>query len=54
MLAQALWFGSAAAASAPLRFDERVIGQVDGSPTDIAVARLDRDRRPDIAVAVQR
>ena len=54
VLAQALWFGSAAAASAPLRFDERVIGQVDGSPTDIAVARLDRDRRPDIAVAVQR
>ena len=53
VLAQALWFGSVAAASSPLRLDERVIGQVDGSPTDIAVARLNSDHRPDIAVAVQ-
>lgn len=54
VLAQALWFGSVAAAHSPLRLEERVIGQVDGSPTDIAVARLNRGRTPDIAVAVQR
>ncbi len=54
VLAHALVFGGVAAASAPLRFDERVIGQLDGSPTDMAIARLNTGLRPDIAVAVQR
>jgi len=44
----------AAEASARLRFEARVIGQVDGFATDVAIARMNRDRRPDIAVAVDR
>jgi hypothetical protein len=31
-----------------------VIAQVDGYATDVAIARLDGDRRPDIAVAIDR
>jgi len=53
VLAHALVFGGVAVASPPLRFDERVIGQVEGFPTDIAIARLNAGRRPDLVVAVQ-
>jgi FG-GAP-like repeat len=41
-------------ADARLRFEPEVIGRVDGFASDIAIARLDRDRRPDVAVAVER
>jgi hypothetical protein len=53
-LVQALVFAGVAAASPPLRFEERVIGQVDGYASDIAVARMNADGRPDVAVAVER
>ena len=39
---------------AGLRYEPRVIGRVDGFATDLAIARLDRDRRPDVAVALDR
>jgi FG-GAP-like repeat len=42
-----------ATASGP-RFETEVIAKVDGYPTDVAIARMDADRRPDIAVAIDR
>jgi VCBS repeat protein len=44
----------AGVATAHVQFSERVIGAVSGSASDVAVARLNADRRPDVAVAVVR
>jgi FG-GAP-like repeat len=52
--ATALLFPGAAAAGAQLRFTERVIGTVDGFPSDLAVAQLGGDRTPDLVAAVER
>jgi FG-GAP-like repeat len=52
--AGALVLADGAAANDRVRFHERVIGTVDGYASDVAVARLNRDLRPDVAVAVER
>jgi FG-GAP-like repeat len=52
--AAALAMLAGADASAAVRLEPRVIGQADGFVTDVAIARLDRNRRPDVAVAVER
>jgi VCBS repeat protein len=49
-----LLFPGAAAAGVQLRFAERVIGTVDGFPSDLAVAQLGGDRTPDVVAAVER
>jgi FG-GAP-like repeat len=53
-IAVVLLASGVAEARTPLRFQERVVGQVDGFSSDVAIARLNADRRPDIAVAVER
>jgi len=50
----ALLFPGAAATGAEVRFAERVIGTVDGYPSDLAVAQMGGDRTPDVAAAVER
>jgi hypothetical protein len=52
--AMSLLFPGVAAAGVQLRFVERVIGTVDGFPSDLAVAQLGGDRTLDVAAAVER